>query len=102
MNSDISSENVLRGIPLSNAYGSQFPHEDQIKKLEIYPLQLSLLQPASEMLRPWYVECDVLSKECNVHSKAPSEFKEWYDQKYMKNKPHGMIENIMLSPSKRS
>ncbi|QLG71027.1 hypothetical protein HG535_0B00650 [Zygotorulaspora mrakii] len=93
-------DDILLKSPLYNAHGSAFPHMD-LKKLEAPQIRLQPLQPSSQVFESWHKECENLINLCNVHDQGPKQFDQWYTEKFMSSKPPGMIENVMLSPSRR-
>lgn len=99
-NNTNNAEDILRKFPLYNAHGSQFPR-NVLPRLQVPQIKLQALQPSSQIFDPWYQECDNLITACRVHDEGGEQFDQWYSQRYMSNKPPGMIENVMLSPSRR-
>ncbi|QLL33601.1 hypothetical protein HG536_0E05120 [Torulaspora globosa] len=93
-------EELLRKYPLYNSHGQEFPR-NVLRRVPVPHIKLQPLQPSAEMFAPWYRECDELVKCCEVHDKAGELFDQWYSQRYMSNKPPGMVGNVILSPSRR-
>lgn len=94
-------EEILRKHLLYNAHGSDFP-SNVLKRIEVPQIRLQPLQPSAAMFAPWYQECDDLVKACEEHDRRGEEFDQWYLQRFMSNKPPGMVGNVVLSPSKRN
>ncbi|CCE61565.1 hypothetical protein TPHA_0A04900 [Tetrapisispora phaffii CBS 4417] len=98
----MKKENVLKGIPLYNAFGESFPSQKNLNRLTVPNINVpASQQQPSEMFKPWYKLCNDLIEGCNNHDKSSEDFEKWYEDRYLKNKPHGMRESIVLSPSKK-
>lgn len=94
-------EEILKKYPLYNAHGSDFPRSVQ-ERAELPQIKLQPLQPVAAMFAPWYEECDDVIRACDAHDQRGEAFEQWYTQRYMSNKPPGMVDNVVLSPSRRN
>ncbi|EDO19185.1 hypothetical protein Kpol_1050p42 [Vanderwaltozyma polyspora DSM 70294] len=100
MSSDI--ECLIRGIPLYNAYGVMFPNVNKLRKFTSDVIDVPVVRGTDEMFNPWYKECEHILNDCNGHDSSFKTFDDWYKEKYLSSKPHGITDNITLTPVKRS
>lgn len=95
------AEDILRSRPLYNGRGSDFPRK-VLNRAEVPQIKLQPSQPSEAMFEPWYRECDDVVRACEMHDKRCEAFDQWYAQRYMSNKPPGMVSNVVLSPLRRN
>ncbi|CCF56700.1 hypothetical protein KAFR_0B04040 [Kazachstania africana CBS 2517] len=96
--SNINYQELLRKIPLYNKYGDDYP-DKMLPKLDVPEIKIQPLPPINKTIEAWITELD---KAVDYWSKYSDnnikEFNDWYNKKYLSNKPPGLVNSSVLSP----